>query len=74
MEKGKQYTLWVHDERFSKEEVVVHPDIFGFVEVSDVLEIFHPSVARTSGSSRLFIQVKDIDHEIASKQPQLQVE
>ncbi|KAJ3412424.1 vacuolar membrane-associated protein iml1 [Chytridiales sp. JEL 0842] len=70
-----QYTLWVHDERYSKEEVVVHPDVFPNVQASDILELFHPSAAKRHGAAahRLFVQVKEIDHEIAVKQPQLQI-
>ncbi|KAJ3213720.1 vacuolar membrane-associated protein iml1 [Dinochytrium kinnereticum] len=36
------YTLWVHDERFSKQDVVINPDLLNFVERGDLLEIYHP--------------------------------
>jgi hypothetical protein len=34
--------LWVHDERFSKQDIVVHPDCLPFLSVGDVVEIYHP--------------------------------
>ncbi|KAI9090277.1 hypothetical protein DFS34DRAFT_585200 [Phlyctochytrium arcticum] len=44
------YNLWVHDERFSKQDLVLNPDCFPGVKVGDLLEIFHP-IAVNSGSN-----------------------
>ncbi|TPX59745.1 hypothetical protein SpCBS45565_g07662 [Spizellomyces sp. 'palustris'] len=37
------YNLWVHDDRFSKQDLVINPDCFPGCRVGDLLEIFHPT-------------------------------
>ncbi|KAI8835094.1 hypothetical protein BC829DRAFT_458185 [Chytridium lagenaria] len=75
----KLYTLWVHDERFSKQDVVINPEWFGSVERGDLLELYHPRVemgkndSETGKGKRLIVQVTAIDPDISTKQPQLQI-
>jgi hypothetical protein len=35
------FWLWVHDDRFSKHDVVIHPDFFPNVKPGDLLKIKH---------------------------------
>jgi hypothetical protein len=39
----KLFTLWTHDETFSRHQVLVNPEHFPDLRVDDLLEIFHPS-------------------------------
>lgn len=41
----KLYNLWIHDDRFSKHELIINPDIFPSLNVGDLVEIFHPSAS-----------------------------
>ncbi|ORY00219.1 hypothetical protein K493DRAFT_392196 [Basidiobolus meristosporus CBS 931.73] len=45
---AKTYNLWVHDDRFSKQEVVINPDYFPGIKPGDLLELFHPPFQNTS--------------------------
>ncbi|KAK9712490.1 vacuolar membrane-associated protein iml1, partial [Basidiobolus ranarum] len=47
----KTYNLWVHDDRFSKQDVVINPDYFPGIKPGDLLEIFHPPFQKTSSSN-----------------------
>ncbi|KAJ1512260.1 hypothetical protein HMI55_006302, partial [Coelomomyces lativittatus] len=38
----KLYNLWVHDERFSKSDLILHPEIFAWVPLGSIVEIYHP--------------------------------
>jgi hypothetical protein len=38
-----QFNLWVHDERFSKQELIINPDYFPNIQVGDLLKIYSPS-------------------------------
>ncbi|KXN66878.1 hypothetical protein CONCODRAFT_19988 [Conidiobolus coronatus NRRL 28638] len=38
-----QFNLWVHDERFSKQELIINPDYFPNIQVGDLLKIYCPS-------------------------------
>ncbi|KAJ3178712.1 vacuolar membrane-associated protein iml1 [Gaertneriomyces sp. JEL0708] len=53
--KDIKYNLWVHDDRFSKRDLVLNPDVFKNVKVGDLVEIFHPggapAAAAASGGS-----------------------
>eukprot|EP01112_Ceratiomyxa_fruticulosa_P006591 TRINITY_DN17413_c0_g1_i1.p1 TRINITY_DN17413_c0_g1~~TRINITY_DN17413_c0_g1_i1.p1 ORF type:complete len:255 (-),score=21.56 TRINITY_DN17413_c0_g1_i1:63-827(-) len=39
----KVYNLWVHDQQFSKDELVINPDCFANAKVGDILEILYPT-------------------------------
>ncbi|ORX94228.1 hypothetical protein K493DRAFT_337883 [Basidiobolus meristosporus CBS 931.73] len=41
-ESSKTYNLWVHDDRFSKQDVVINPDCFPGIKPGDLIEIYHP--------------------------------
>jgi len=45
--KHGTFNLWIHDERFSKHDVVINPEYFTGIRIGDLLEIYHP----ISGSS-----------------------
>ncbi|TPX43357.1 hypothetical protein SeLEV6574_g05108 [Synchytrium endobioticum] len=47
------FNLWIHDERFSRQELVISPEHFPGVREGDVLEIFHPSQESIAGMDRL---------------------
>ncbi|KAI9141406.1 hypothetical protein BKA69DRAFT_1138976, partial [Paraphysoderma sedebokerense] len=80
----KLYNLWIHDDRFSKHELIINPDIFPSLNVGDLVEIFHPSasippagstahqVSLSSSTRRLILQVTILDKELLAKQSQLQ--
>lgn len=66
--------IWVHEDRFSKQELVINPDVFPGVSVGDVIEIIKSSQENPPPSSqRLFMKVAFIDRELLQKQPQLQI-
>jgi hypothetical protein len=41
-QKEKTYTLYVHDEKFSTDELVINPDFFPKAKKGDLFEIYHP--------------------------------
>jgi hypothetical protein len=54
-QKSRQiYTLWVHDNNFSAEELVINPEYFPTeTQVGDILEIYKPS----NRDKRLYLSV-----------------
>ncbi|EFA79999.1 DEP domain containing protein [Heterostelium album PN500] len=50
------YILWIHDQQFSKEEVVVNPDHFPKLKVNDILEIASPA----NPQRKLCLRVKSL--------------
>eukprot|EP01132_Coremiostelium_polycephalum_P009876 gene9876-12114_t len=52
----KTFILWVHDQQFSKEELVINPDHFPKLRVNDILEISTP----TNPSKKLCLRVKTL--------------
>ena len=66
--------LWVHDERFSKEDVVLsHHSVQG-VKEGDLLEVYHPNI-HDGIQKKVIVQVQkgSLDKELLAKQPQLQI-
>ncbi|GAM22764.1 hypothetical protein SAMD00019534_059390 [Acytostelium subglobosum LB1] len=55
MKKGP-YVLWVHDQQFSKEELVVNPEHFPRLRVNDIVEIASPN----NPTKRLCLRVKQL--------------
>src|SRR5688500_3715900 len=47
----KNMTLWVHDDKFSKSDIIVNPDLLN-VNVGQILQINH-----TNSSKKLVIQI-----------------
>ncbi|KAI8922182.1 hypothetical protein DFJ77DRAFT_425692, partial [Powellomyces hirtus] len=47
------YNLWVHDERFSRQDLVLNPDCFPACRVGDLLKITQPHVIPTISSTTL---------------------
>jgi len=47
----KLYNLYVHDERFSKQDVVINQEHFPNINSGDLLEIFHPESTGPSNNS-----------------------
>jgi hypothetical protein len=66
--------LWVHDERFSKEDIVLSPNSVPGVKEGDLLEVYHPtSDPLTPKKVIVQIQKGSLDKELLAKQPQLQI-
>lgn len=47
----KLYNLYIHDERFSKQEVIINQEYFPNVKSGDLLEIFHPESQSSSNTN-----------------------
>ncbi|KAI0224595.1 vacuolar membrane-associated protein iml1 [Massospora cicadina] len=47
----QSYNLWTHDEKFSKNELVLNPDYFPHIQPGDLLQVYHPEI-RNGSSSR----------------------
>jgi len=47
----KLYNLYVHDERFSKQDVVINQEHFPNINSGDLLEIFHPESTGPSNNN-----------------------
>lgn len=69
--KSSCLNLWVHDERFSKLEVIVNPDMLPGVQPGDLLEI--KRVDGKKGKPKLLLLIQSIDLELLSRQSQLQI-
>lgn len=67
--------LWVHDDRFSKEDVVLSHQSVPGVKEGDLLEVYHPTQDPSSSPKKVIVQVQkgSLDKELLSKQPQLQI-
>eukprot|EP01083_Nonionella_stella_P203130 741470_1 len=50
--------LWVHDERFSEEQVIINPEVFPRLKVGNILEISHPE----KESGRLLLRVAKLEN------------
>lgn len=69
------FNLWVHDERFSPHEVIINLEYFPNIKENDLISI-HPTETKSDEFSlkeTLIVKVTNIDKEILSKQPLLQV-
>ena len=69
--KSALLNLWVHDERFSKEDVVLSVHSVPGVKEGDLLEVYHPN----QSLKKVIVQVQkgSLDKELLAKQPQLQI-
>ncbi|KAJ3288894.1 vacuolar membrane-associated protein iml1 [Borealophlyctis nickersoniae] len=66
------HNLWVHDERFSKQDLVINPDCFPGIRLGDCLEIFHPVVSPPSASFTTVIHANGPNgkrQQLASRHP-----
>ncbi|KAI8051520.1 hypothetical protein BDF22DRAFT_777116 [Syncephalis plumigaleata] len=82
---GKVCKLWVHNERFSTREVIIHPDLLPDLQPGQLLEVrpaHHArrptSITQAGGETRLFerrvfVVYEPPDPDIMRKQPQLQI-
>ena len=60
----KTFKLWVHQQNFSEEELVINPCYFpGQLSVGDVLEIYHPE----DELNRLLLTVNSLSTEFQQK-------
>ena len=73
IKRFKSLNLWVHDERFSKSDLVISPSHFQ-VAIGDLLEIYHPH-SNPLHIKKVILQVQpaSLDKEILEKHPQLQI-
>ena len=62
--------LWIHDERFSKEDVILNADILAGLKPLDLIEILPKDGSQTRG---LIVQYTNADTELLSRYNQLQV-
>ena len=62
--------LRVHDERFSKEDLLLNPEYLPLIKSGDLLEIHHPDQ-----SKKVIVQVREssLDKDLVAKQPNLQI-
>ncbi|KAL1922356.1 uncharacterized protein VTP21DRAFT_9895 [Calcarisporiella thermophila] len=65
----KIYSLWVHDDRMSRQELIINPDHFPDVQEGQLLQIKQPN----SDKPPLVLQLAAIDREFSAKQPQLRL-
>lgn len=59
----KLFKLWVHQQTFSKDELVLNPKDFPNENVGDILEIHHPD----KDNSSLLLQIKSISPDFQQK-------
>ena len=65
--------LWVHNEQFSKQDVILNPDCFSDLKLGQLLEIFH-SNEETDITKHLIVKVNSLGKEnIGKEKPVLQV-
>ncbi|KAI9223975.1 hypothetical protein BC828DRAFT_185659 [Blastocladiella britannica] len=55
----KSYNLWVHDDRFSRHELVVNPDVFPHLRPGTLVELYHPGVAANAPAGPLRQLLRD---------------
>ena len=68
--------LWLHDDRFSKEDVVLSYHSVPGIKEGDLLEVYHPTMDMSSSTpKKVIVQVQkgSLDKELLFKQPQLQI-
>jgi hypothetical protein len=82
---GKVCKLWVHNERFSTREAIIHPDLLPDLQPGQLLEVrpaHHArrlaSITQADGETRLFerrifVVYEPPDPDIMRRQPQPQV-
>ena len=61
--KIKLFKLWVHQQNFSEDELVINPKEFPNVREGDILEIYHADEDNT----RLLLQIKSISSDFQQK-------
>jgi len=59
----KLFKLWVHQQNFSEDELIINPKEFPNENVGDILEIHHPDEDNT----RLLLQIKSISPDFQQK-------
>ena len=59
----KLFKLWVHQQNFSEDELIINPKEFPYENVGDILEIHHPD----EGNTRLLLQIKSISPDFQQK-------
>ena len=64
--KKIKLNLWVHDERFSKQDLILHPDLL--FEAGQLLEL-----SQDDKKVILSVQSTSLDNDIILKQPQFQI-
>ncbi len=67
-------TLWIHDERFSKEDVIINAEIVPGLKPMDLIEILPiPKDGGPIQTRGLIVQYTNADTELLSRYNQLQV-
>ncbi|CAG8442780.1 2976_t:CDS:2 [Dentiscutata heterogama] len=70
---SKMLNLWVHDEKFSKQDFIMNPDCFPDAKPGQLLEIYH-SIESSDITNHLIVKVDTFDKEyIGKEKPILQV-
>ena len=59
----KLFKLWVHQQTFSEDPLIVNPKEFPNERVGDILEIYHPEEENT----RLLLQINSMRHDFQQK-------
>lgn len=59
----KLFKLWVHQQKFSEDELIINPKEFPNENVGDILEIHHPD----EDNARLLLQIKSISPDFQQK-------
>lgn len=59
----KLFKLWVHQQNFSEDDLILNPKEFPNEKEGDILEIYHPDEDNT----RLLLQIKSINPEFQQK-------
>lgn len=59
----KLFKLWVHQQNFSEDELIINPKEFPNETVGDILEIHHPD----ENNTRLLLQIKSISPDFQQK-------
>jgi hypothetical protein len=72
-DKGSILTLWVHNDLYSKLDVIVNPEALPGIKVGNLLEIYKIDKRKGSPSKRLILRVQQIDKDLLAKQTQLQI-
>ncbi len=64
-------SLWTHDERFSKSDAVLHPDLANVLSETRLIEI--SDLENDNEDAKLILQVVVADRDLVSRHPMLQV-
>ena len=72
MTESKRYTLWVHDSRLSKEDLLLKAESFPHVHAGDIIELYNPD-ADPQDACKVVLQVQTLDKSILNQKAQVSV-